>query len=174
MVHYLFMTGDSNWLAHSALATCQEADRLWPQETVDKVYSHLASLEDSYPNFRNWFYQKVAASTPDARQMFVATHNDGIVGVCIAKRSPSERKLCTLWVHPEFRNSGVAGILARPVFRWLGTDKPLFTVPEERLREFRGLLNAWRFAQPNPIRGFYRPDKVEYVFNGVLKPTLNS
>jgi hypothetical protein len=96
------------------------------------------------------------------------------LGVAIVKRSIEEQKLCTLWVNKSMRGNGVAGSLVESAFRWLGTSWPLFTIPEERMDEFRGLLNRWDYSIAQREFGMYRPRKIEYVFNGRVKPGLSS
>jgi hypothetical protein len=140
----------------------------------DDVFSKLAPLEATYPAFRSWFFSTVVPAHSDERAVFVAKNHNCILGIGIAKRSQTERKLCTLWTAPAARNKGVALAIAQQAFEWLETSHPLFTVPEERLSEFRQLLNRWQFKQVTAIVGYYRPTKTEYVFNGQLHAKLAS
>ena len=140
----------------------------------EKVFARLKHLESIYPDFRTWFFGKVLTEAPHRRRMFLHWHNQNLVGVAIAKRSITERKLCTLWVDDAFRASGVAGALSNQAFEWLGTERPLFTVPEEKIGEFHGLLNRWDFSQVQSIANIYRSGKREYVFNGRLTLTKTS
>jgi hypothetical protein len=138
----------------------------------DAVFEALQEPAAIYPGFRPWFYgSAVAGVETGERKMFVAFARDWeIGGVVIAKRSSVERKLCTVWVRPELRNSGVAAELATDALDWLGTEKPLFTVTEDRVSQFGGLLRAWGFGQPQRIANAYRDSAAELVFNGSLKP----
>ena len=94
----------------------------------------------------------------------------GVAGVAIAKRTSSEQKLCTLWVAPETRNDGLAARLADEAFDWLETTKPLFTVPDVRIKEFARLLNCWDFVETQVVEDMYRRTSREFVFNGLLRP----
>jgi hypothetical protein len=78
-----------------------------------------------------------------------------------------------LWVSPQVRDHGIAAELADDAFAWLGTAKPLFTVPEECLAEFRGLLRSWSFSAPVTYRDLYRTSRIEYVFNGSIGRTAH-
>jgi hypothetical protein len=128
-----------------------------------------------YPGFRKWFFERgTASSQTQQRAIFVKKIATRIVGVAIAKRCVSERKLCTLWVADDARILGIASDLANSAFDWLETSHPLFTIPEERISEFRGLLRGWRFSDGQALKGYYRRDKIEYVFNGLLKPQLSA
>ena len=137
------------------------------------VFNTISHLEIMYPGFRDWFFEKVA-SAPTERRVFIEESNSRIIGVAIAKRMESERKLCTLWTDPIARNSGVASKLASRAFDWLQTSHPLFTVPQERMPEFRALLAQWGFGAPRSMVGYYRENRTEYVFNGELRRKLCS
>lgn len=128
-----------------------------------------ACVTGLYPKFDDWFWTKVVRGLRTGeRRIFTHVAGGNLEGVAICKRTDSERKLCTLWVAPHVRGRGVAAELARDAFAWLGTRHPVFTVPEERLSEFRGLLSGWSFSEPVAYEGFYRPERTEYVFNGTL------
>jgi hypothetical protein len=122
-----------------------------------------------YPGFEAWFLGRVIPGLRNGeRHIFTSVVDGALAGVAICKRSAAERKLCTLWVSPETRCRGIAAELASEAFAWLGTAKPLFTVPEERLPEFEALLRAWSFSDHTKCRGMYRPQRVEHVFNSCI------
>lgn len=133
-----------------------------------KVFPSLSHVEEIYPGFRHWYFNKAIAASVNERAIFIATQSNQIFGVAIAKRSDTEKKLCTIWVKGEVRRSRVAFELGSRAFDWLGTDKPLFTVPEELIADFRGLLRRWDFNRFRIVSDYYRPGKKEYVFNGQL------
>ncbi|TGP45402.1 hypothetical protein EN873_40845 [bacterium M00.F.Ca.ET.230.01.1.1] len=138
------------------------------------IYPAIQHLELMYPRFRQWYFDLVAKEIESStRRIFVSRTDERILGIALAKRG-AEKKLCTLWIEPSARSSGLATSLAAEAFSWMGTNKPLFTVPEERMSEFRGLLTRWDFCETERLVGYYRKDKVEYVFNGKLKSTLAS
>lgn len=126
-----------------------------------------AGVAQFYPNFEGWFFGKVVPGIRIGERRVITCVSDGaLVGIAITKRTETEKKLCTLWVAPQARNCGVAAELAAEAFMWLGSDKPLFTVPDEQLANFGGLLRSWSFSEPLPYRELYRPGHIEYVFNG--------
>jgi hypothetical protein len=154
---------------HDALKSPSESCQL------NQIFWELSSVYGMYPGFRNWFFEKgTITSRTQQRAIFVRKVATRIVGVAIAKRSVSERKLCTLWVADDARGSGVASNLADSAFDWLETSHPLFTIPEEHISEFRGLLRGWQFSDGQALKGYYRENKIEYVFNGALKPQLSA
>jgi hypothetical protein len=138
-------------------------------DNPEAVYGTLeeAGVTRLYPGFEAWFSGKVIPGMRTGeRQILTSAVGGKLAGVAICKRSDIESKLCTLWVAPEARGRGIAADLAGGAFAWLGTIKPLFTVPAERLAEFQGLLRAWSFSDHVACSGMYRPQRVEHVFNG--------
>jgi hypothetical protein len=156
---------------------CARAIRLFKQAEfvalaeASSAFDSIRQLEFVYPGFDAWFHGKVVPGLRDgSRKLFVESAAGRMAGLAIAKRTSSERKLCTLWVAPETRNTGVAARLADEAFDWLGTAKPLFTVPDVRMKEFAGLLNRWEFVETQVVEDIYRQTSREFVFNGLLRP----
>lgn len=144
-----------------------------PQSELDPWLLHnalnAAGVTELYPDFSNWFWSKVVRGLRTGeRRIFTSIVDGELAGVAICKRAEIENKLCTLWVSPRARGRGVAAQLANDAFVWLGTRQPLFTVPEERLPEFGGLLRGWSFSGPVAHKELYRPKRTEYVFNSCM------
>jgi hypothetical protein len=138
------------------------------------LWSEVSHLERQYPGFRSWYFGKVVPGIITGHRCVLTRRHAGrLVGLAIAKRG-EENKLCTLWVDPRLRGLGIANGLADEVFDWMGSHHPLFTVPEEHLCNFSGLLNRWAFVQTQIISSYYRPGKQEFVFNGTLEPHWSS
>ena len=144
---------------------------LQPSSACDPVavYAVLerGGVHEFYPDFQPWFFGRVIPGLYSGERCIIAAELEGaLAGVAICKDSGVERKLCTLWVQPRLRVRGLAGELARRAFDWLDTDRPLFTVPEERLIVFAGLVRAWHFLAPTAYPNLYRGGRTEYVYNG--------
>ena len=133
------------------------------------LYRTLTPISLYYPGFCDWYDSKVVSSTPQ-NERAIFTYRDGadIAAVAIAKRNREERKLCTLWVAPRYRCRGLGANLVNEACLWLNTSSPLMTVPGELVGEFRGLFAALAFDQFTVVRNYYRPNSLEYVFNGHL------
>jgi hypothetical protein len=90
---------------------------------------------------------------------------DAIAGVVIAKRTFEERKICTLWRHAQ-RGGGPSGAdLVRGAVDWLGTDRPSFTVPTDRVARLRPVLNALGAGRGVSVGSIYRSGVDELLFN---------
>lgn len=137
------------------------------------IGSSIEHLEALYPGFGAWFHTKVIPGLRSGtRYLLAKTVNGRVLAVAIAKRTREERKLCTMWVAPELSNLEVATTFAQQAFTWLGTSKPLFTVPDVRIDVFKPMLAKWEFNLTQVVVDAYRPYSREFVFNGLLR--LNS
>lgn len=141
-----------------------------PGFEAERAWTALRQLEAVYPGFRSWFFELVVPGLADgSRRIFERVGPHGLEGLVIAKRK-AERKLCTIWTADHARGRGIAAELILEASEWLGTEKPLLTVPEERLSEFRSLLNRLDYCEVEALQGWYRPGKTEHVFNAQLRP----
>lgn len=128
-----------------------------------------AGVAEFYPEFRDWFFGRVVPGLRNGERRIFSFVVDGtLAGVAICKRTEAERKLSTLWVRHVSRNRGISAELARNAFAWLESRQPLFTVPEERLDDFRGLVRAWSFPEAVAHSDLYRSGRIEHVFNGPI------
>ena len=141
---------------------------------IDEAWHSIAFLRDMYPDFRTWYWAKVVPGLIQGeRRMFVERDGDYLSGIVIAKRA-EECKLCTIWTHPAVRGRGVATRLIRDSLDWLGTDRPLVTVPDKALASFSGLFKVIGFEHRHAVAHLYGLGRTEHVFNGVWQPDLTS
>jgi hypothetical protein len=125
----------------------------------------LEELGNAYPGFREWFMSKVVPGVADGtRRVFAEISDSRISGVAIAKRDHRELKLCTLWKDP-MSDGGTAVTLVRSAMDWLGTERPSFTVPSDRIQRLRPVLNHFGMDGGIAVGSLYRPGVGEYLFN---------
>lgn len=141
------------------------------QGCLSDVMAHLHNLRDCYPNFDDWMKEKVMPGLLlGERSILVEYRNDQLAGFAIVKDDGFEKKLCCLRVLDEFQNSRGMGVrLFERAFDELGTDKPLLSVSEERFADFARLFKHFGFQMAKAYEGIYRPGKIEYAFNGLLR-----
>lgn len=138
------------------------------------IWCELRHLEAVYPGFKYWYWGKVVPGVSlENRRIFVSTDNGRISGIVIAK-SENEKKICTVWVPAEFRGRAVARELMESAITWLGTPRPLFTVPDGRMREFSKLIEFFDFEHRDMVIDFYGSGRIEHVFNGTLMPPVHA
>lgn len=142
---------------------------------IATIYREISGLEYIYPNFASWFWQKVAPGVNDgSRSIFLHSRGNNLTGVIIAKRSQTERKLCTVWVKQPYRGQKIAPKLIGAALHWLECTHPLITIPEERLASFAPIISHLGFMRTQILRDYYRPGHREFVFNGQFNITDQS
>lgn len=139
------------------------------------VWPVLRPLEAIYPGFRGWYWGKVVPGLATGqRGLFLVGSASSPKGLAIAKRDRAEPKVCTLWVAPSERERGLGRNLLEEAIEWVGADRPLFTVPQERYDELLPLTRKLGFRETAQLGSLYRPGVVEHVFNGSQSPVLSS
>ncbi|MBY5443233.1 hypothetical protein HFO93_07035 [Rhizobium leguminosarum] len=135
----------------------------------DSVRALVDSFTCYYPDISTWFVEKVTAGLANgSRRIIVDRCDNRINGLLIAKREAHERKICTLWVHPSSRDSGLAYEMVDEAIAWLDCSKPLLSLPEEAFDDFRSIVKIYDFDVCQVAPEYYRCGKVEYVLNGRL------
>lgn len=135
---------------------------------VDKVFEKLCFLKRSYPNFKEWYYGKVIPNVGLGTREIIVEELDGeIVAVSIVKKS-EEKKICTFAVFGIYQNKGIGRKLMRNSIEFLETNRPIITVSEENIYEFRRFLRGFGFEEVQQIPNYYLEGSIEYAFNGRL------
>jgi len=130
------------------------------------VLQTLKPLNEFYPDFEDWFINKVMPSFyKNNTAIFLAKIDNSIIGVSIAKQG-GIGKLSCIKVDPEWRHQGIGQKLINMALKFIGHDKPLCTVPEELINDFSVILiNRYGFVIDRVEKGLYRSNKIEYCFN---------
>jgi len=130
------------------------------------VLGEIHCLEAIYPGFGEWYLQKVVPGIAKGTRLLIADVTDGEVsGVAIAKRDIGELKLCTVWRNERIGRYEVSTRLVRAAMSWLGTDRPVFTVPSDRIDRMRPLMNAVGVGAGVGLGDIYREGVDELLFN---------
>ncbi|MFG1371466.1 GNAT family N-acetyltransferase [Xanthobacter oligotrophicus] len=138
------------------------------------VHERIAHLSAYYPAFDDWFWGTVVPGASNGtRLVHSVIRDERIVGVLIAKLDVFERKICTVWVDDTCKGTGMGVRLIRQACSWLGTRRPLASVPEERMTEFAAVLPRMGFELTQCLDSFYRTGRKEFVFNGRLSESLH-
>lgn len=142
------------------------------KETQNKILGMLIFLRKTYPNFRDWYLERVLPGLRSGtRGLYVAYADEEeaeIAGILILKNECAEKKICTLCVFPKFQGWGLGKQFVELALRELKDEKPLVTVPESYRNEYAGLFAKFGFVMYKEYVGYYRPDQSEYAYNGYL------
>lgn len=137
----------------------------------EKIFRFLKGLSEQYPGFCEWYHSLFFPShiLKPGREIIFCEEQDTVIGAVILKKDVSEKKICTLRVDDRFRGQGIGTCLLRDSIRWLKCDRPLITVSGDVIAQYKGLFRHFDFIEEDAKYGYYRPDEIEYVFNGVLE-----
>ena len=82
-------------------------------------------------------------------RIFAIFYLDGltVAGLAILKKDKIESKICTLMISEEYQKKGYSKDLLEMSFEYLGTDKPLITIPSNRIDEFKSIINAYDWKE---------------------------
>ena len=135
------------------------------QPLYRQVYSLTQAVEKSYPHYKNW-YENVFLSglKRGERGMILAFEKEQLLGCALIKNVPQEKKLCTLFVHPDFRGQGIGEKLLHIVIDELG-QKPLTSVSEKNIPFIKSLFNKFHFRLSALKKDAYQSGVNEYFFN---------
>lgn len=147
------------------LVQLEEFDKI-----IDEIYIMSESLNETYPNYKNWFYEKqVKGCYNESRNIiFIKNDKNEIVGFASLKKEIDEKKLCTLYVKSDYRKMGNCKYLLEEAFKYLGTSKPLVTFSKDNYHLFQRIIEKYNWKLTEKLKNKYQLDKTEYCFNGYL------
>ena len=136
-------------------------------KAVNEIYLLTDYNKLQYPDYYKWFYQKNIPRILNGEGDAIF-YLDGfnVVGLSMMKKDELESKICTLLINEEYRKKGYSKQILEDSFEYLGTDKPLITIPENRLDEFKNIINTYEWKETKIITDYYSP---EVIFNQKIK-----
>ena len=115
------------------------------------AYRRLEQIRVIYPDFAFWFWRTCAPGLLIGSRRIFSVQSDNECAIVIAKKSSEERKLCTIFVSKGFQNRGIATRLIWSALHWLECRKPILTISDERMAEFRPILSRFDFSRPKSV-----------------------
>lgn len=124
------------------------------------------SLRNTYPQYLHWFQSVFIKGLKNGERSYLIARNtrQELIGCALLKHTSTEKKLCTLFVHPLFRRQGIGKALMAETIKILG-ELPAITVSKENLPQMRPLLTHFGFHLSTVKQNVYRPDSTEFYFN---------
>ena len=146
------------------------------RDLANSIYDITDFVREDYPKHREWFIEKQfpGVINGDERDiLFVRDPEDldNIIGMACTKKTSEEKKLCTLFVSPDFRGKGIGSSLMEEALRILGTDKPLVTCPENLETTINPFIEKYKWELIDRISNAYGKGKDELCYNGSLNKT---
>lgn len=137
---------------------------------IKYIFDELNILNNYYPNFDLWLTQKVLNGMYDGtRQLLIKWSSQKIAAISIIKNNTLEKKICCLRVMSDYINSGVGVRIFVDSMKKLEEEKPLLSVNENNLPQFKRIFNYFGYKQYSIYPSLYKTGISEISFNGLLK-----
>lgn len=121
------------------LINLKEIPKYERNDFINLIYPIIvSSCSQYYRDLEDWFsrVKKDLLENCDIYNLLIIMEHQDFKGFCIIKKSPYEKKICTLYVREMFRKQKVGTELCKVACELLGTNKPVISIPEDRLSMF--------------------------------------
>lgn len=137
-------------------------------ELLKTLYNITNEIESDYPLHYSWFFEKFINGLSNGSREIIYCEVDSVpVGVAFLKKTNEEKKICTIFVKEEFRKCGIGTKILEHSFEFLGTKKPLISMPIHKEKCFQKVIDKYEWNKKQIIDACYSDNK-EIVFNGIL------
>ena len=127
-------------------------------------------VKDDYPDYKEWYQNKQIPGIYDGTRNIIIAHiKDRIVGFVSLKKTPEEKKICTFYVEKSFRKNQIGTILAEKAIEYLEEEKPLITIPMDKLNQFIKISKKYKWEISDIKENLYRTTTPEVIVNGKLE-----
>jgi GNAT superfamily N-acetyltransferase len=136
------------------------------KKLYEDILSLTYSINETYPKYSTWFKEKFLTGLKNKERIYIVAQNENgqLVGCVLLKNTAQEKKICALFVHPDYRKKGIGGKLIEQTLSELG-EHPLITVSDRNIVQLAPLLRRKGFHLSAVKKGAYRPEDTEYYFN---------
>lgn len=137
------------------------------QKLLNDVLILSMQVKDDYPNYRNWYQTvQVPGIYDGSRNIIIAHISDRIVGFVSLKKTTEEKKICTFYVEKSFQRNRIGSLLATKAVEYLEEDKPLITIPMDKLHQFTRIGEKYNWEITDVKENLYRTTTPEVIVNG--------
>lgn len=124
------------------------------------------AAQEFYPDYSSWVLNKIIPGLNSyERKIVTITREKNTIGYVLLKDNDREKKICTIYIAPEFRLHGHGSELFKYSKQILRTNYPHITIPEELIGQFNPLIDQHGFSVSKKVFGEYRTGKTEYHIN---------
>lgn len=113
-------------------------------KATNEIYLLTDYNHKQYQEYLKWYYTKnIPRILNGTGEIIFYLDGFSCAGLAILKKDIEEAKICTLMISEEYRRKGYGKELLESSFDFLGTDKPLITIPSNRIEEFQGIITSY-------------------------------
>ena len=135
-------------------------------DTLKFLTQDIDALSYLYPEIKIWYWNTFAKGfARDERAVLLATDIYGKpAGFSLLKNSYSEKKICTFYIFPEYRESSLGKKLLPVAIGLLDEDEIGITVSESVNQSLQPLLSSNSFVIESIETGLYLPKQKEFIY----------
>lgn len=135
-------------------------------DTLKFLSQDIDSLAHLYPEIKAWYWNVFAKGfVGDEREILLAKDNLGqLAGFSLLKNSLFEKKICTFYILPEFRESGLGKRFLPLAIEMVGEKEVGITVSESVNSSLSPLLLSHDFVIENVETNLYLPNQKEFLY----------
>ena len=146
----------------------------YPIEVIEKLINDVLMLslqvKVDYPEYKQWYETvQVPGIYDGTRNIIIAHIGERIVGFVSLKKISTEKKICTFYVEKNFRRNQIGTLLAQKAVDYLEEEKPLITIPMDKLGEFTRIADKYNWKVTEIKENLYRTTSPEVIVNGIIK-----
>lgn len=136
------------------------------RETLKFLGQDIEALAYLYPEIKSWYWNTFAKGFEGhEREILIATEKSGqLAGFSLLKNTFFEKKICTFYILPEFRESGLGRKLLPVAIDIIGGKEVGITVSESVDKSLNPLLLNSGFEVENIESGLYLPHQKEIFY----------
>lgn len=135
-------------------------------KAVNEIYLTTDYNHKQYQEYYKWFFQKnIPRMFNETGEIIFFLDGLSIVGLSILKKDINEKKICTLLVSDDFQKRGYGKLLLEDSFKFLGTTKPLITIPAYSVDRFSSIISAYNWKESCRTNAYLSE---EIIFNQAL------
>lgn len=135
-------------------------------ETLKFLCQDIETLSYLYPEIKSWYWNVFAKGFAcNQRDILIAREKNGqLAGFSLLKNTACERKICTFYIFPEFRESGLGRKLLPVAIDMVGGKGIGITVSEAVNCSLNPLLSKFGFEIESVETGLYLPKQKELIY----------
>lgn len=130
-------------------------------ESKDDVKKLLHHLNDSYPNFNEWFDKNYSTLKKD-RKIISIFSKCILIGAVLTKEDEEESKICSFYISEEYRGYGIGDLIMKITLNLFKNDEVMLTVSNENYHSLSKFLNKYKFKIVKKVQNLYIKKEYEY------------
>lgn len=144
-------------------------DSFYPEhiKLYEEIFELIKPIQDFYPNYEKWYREKFIPGLKKKERLYIVAYDDKkniLSGCALLKKTREENKLCTLFVHPNYRSQGLGKKLMQQALNAFG-KLPLLTISSKNFSKYQPLLKHFGFHWSASKKNVYQENDIELYFN---------